>query len=107
MLGQEQDSVGGGFDADQSFKGMLSNVNLWDKVLTHREIEEMSTSCLLDEWNSGNVYKWRNFLRESQTRLVKQSTCERLETGNYKKHITSKWFYEYSIQNLRNFRYVL
>ena len=81
VLGQEQDSVGGGYDADQSFKGTLLNVNLWDKVLSPTEIEEMSTSCLLNEWNAGNVYKWRHFVRESETRLVKQSTCEPLGTG--------------------------
>lgn len=28
MLGQEQDSLGGGFEAVQSFKGMLMNVNV-------------------------------------------------------------------------------
>lgn len=55
-MGQEQDSVGGGFCADQSYKGMLSNVNLWDYKLTDTRIEEMSNSCLLDEWNAGNVY---------------------------------------------------
>ncbi len=81
MLGQEQDSVGGDFDADQSFKGMLSNVNVWNKVLLASQIEEMSTSCLLDEWNAGNVYKWRDFIRESDGRLLKESTCEPLRVG--------------------------
>ncbi|KAL9983760.1 hypothetical protein ACROYT_G005982 [Oculina patagonica] len=60
VLGQDQDSVGGGFDATQSFKGMLSSVNIWDNVLSPTQIKEMSTSCLLDEWNAGNVY-CRNF----------------------------------------------
>ena len=81
MLGQEQDSVGGDFEAEQSFKGMLSNVNLWNRVLSAVQIEDMSSSCLLDEWNAGNVYKWRDFLRESQTRLLKHSTCKPLGTG--------------------------
>ena len=81
VLGQEQDSVGGNFDADQSFTGMLSNVNLWNKVLSAAQIEDMSTSCLLDEWNAGNVYKWRDFIRESETRLLKESNCEPLGAG--------------------------
>ncbi len=81
MLGQKQGSVGGGFQADQSFKGMLSNVNLWNRVLLASQIEEISTSCLLDPWNAGNVYKWHNFLRASETRLLKKSTCEPLLAG--------------------------
>ena len=80
VLGQDQDVVGGGFDAEQSFKGMLSNVNVWDHKLTDTRIEEMSTSCLLDEWNAGNVYSWRSFLQKAQARLVK-SPCRPLGTG--------------------------
>ncbi|XP_055504310.1 mucosal pentraxin-like [Leucoraja erinacea] len=33
ILGQEQDSVGGGFDASQSFVGEITDVHLWDHVL--------------------------------------------------------------------------
>ena len=85
VLGQDQDSVGGGFDADQSFKGMLSNVNVWDRKLTDTQIKEMSTSCLLDEWNAGNVYSWRSFLKKAQARLVTESPCRPLGTGTLHK----------------------
>lgn len=81
VLGQDQDSVGGGFDATQSFQGMLSNVNLWDHVLSPTQIKEMSTSCLLDEWNAGNVYKWRDFLRRKGAAFIAPSPCEALGTG--------------------------
>ena len=81
VLGQHQDSVGGDFEADQSFKGMLSNVNVWDHKLLDARIKEMSTSCLLDVWNAGNVYRWRNFLQEATARLVKESPCKPLEPG--------------------------
>ena len=81
VLGQEQDSVGGGFDADKSFKGMLSNVNVWDHKLTDAQVKEMSTSCLLDEWNAGNVYGWRSFLHKAQARLVTESPCKPLGPG--------------------------
>ncbi len=85
MLGQAQDSVGGGFQIADSFQGMLSNFNIWDRVLPSLEIEEMSMSCLLDEWNAGNIYRWRNFLQEArQTSLIGLSTCEPLgfDTGD-------------------------
>ena len=81
VLGQDQDSVGGDFEADQSFQGMLSNVNVWDEMLSPTRITEMATSCLLDEWNAGNVYKWRNFLNEAETKLVKPSSCQPLGTS--------------------------
>ena len=85
VLGQDQDSVGGGFEADESFKGMLSNVNVWDHKLTDAQIKDMSASCLLDEWNSGNVYSWRSFLQKAQARLVTESPCKPLGTGTLHK----------------------
>ena len=81
VLGQKQYSVGGGFAADESFKGMLSNVNVWDYKLTDTQVKEMSTSCLLDEWNAGNIYSWDSFLRKAQARLVTESPCTPLGAG--------------------------
>ena len=76
VLGQEQDSVGGGFDTDQSFQGMLSNVNIWNKVLTDEQIETMSTSCDLDEASDRKVYDWLDFLYKGGATLVKPSPCK-------------------------------
>uniref|UniRef100_A0A668AJK3 Pentraxin family member n=1 Tax=Myripristis murdjan TaxID=586833 RepID=A0A668AJK3_9TELE len=55
-LGQEQDSYGGGFDAKQSFVGMISDVHMWDYVLSPYEIH-----CYMDNINftPGNVLNWR------------------------------------------------
>ncbi|KAL9979376.1 hypothetical protein ACROYT_G017030 [Oculina patagonica] len=75
-LGQEQDSLGGGFDITQSFVGMLTNVNVWDYVLTAAQIQQMSTeSCLSGE---GNVYKWSDFIygREGKPRVIIPSPCK-------------------------------
>ena len=76
VLGQEQDSVGGGFDTSQSFEGMLSNVNVWDQVLSEAQITDISTSCQLDKQNEGNVYKWPDFLRNGGAMLINPSPCE-------------------------------
>ncbi len=81
MLGQEQDSVGGGFQASQSFQGMLSNVNMWGHVLTETQVKEMSKSCQLDEWNDGNVLRWSEFLSEGGAKLVQPSPCKPVEMG--------------------------
>ncbi|KAG8445814.1 hypothetical protein GDO86_010558, partial [Hymenochirus boettgeri] len=41
ILGQEQDSFGGGFDTNQSFVGEISDVNLWDYVLSPEDISKV------------------------------------------------------------------
>uniref|UniRef100_A0A673BK72 Pentraxin family member n=1 Tax=Sphaeramia orbicularis TaxID=375764 RepID=A0A673BK72_9TELE len=55
VLGQDQDSFGGGFDAAQSFVGMMSDVYMWDYVLSPCEIQRY-----MDERNfpTGNVLNW-------------------------------------------------
>ena len=58
VLGQEQDSFGGSFDANQSFLGEMSDVNIWDHVIKDQEIMRMSKSCLTGK---GNVFQWRDF----------------------------------------------
>ena len=75
-FGQKQDSVGGDFDTSESFQGKLSGVNVWDHVLTSSKIKEMSTTCVLNEEEDGNVYNWIYILREGERRLVEPFTCE-------------------------------
>ncbi|XP_028280447.1 C-reactive protein-like [Parambassis ranga] len=56
IIGQEQDSHGGGFDVKQSFIGMMSDVHMWDYTLSSCEIQNY-----VDELNftPGNVLNWR------------------------------------------------
>ncbi|CAH3161488.1 unnamed protein product [Porites lobata] len=58
VLGQEQDSVGGRFEASQSFIGELTDVNIWDHVIKEQEIKRMSKSCLT---GVGNLFQWPDF----------------------------------------------
>ncbi|KAM4013203.1 jeltraxin-like [Anomaloglossus baeobatrachus] len=55
VLGQEQDSFGGGFSSGQSFVGELSDVNMWNYVLSPKAIRaylsNKSSLC-------GNIYNW-------------------------------------------------
>ncbi|XP_008313341.1 neuronal pentraxin-2b isoform X2 [Cynoglossus semilaevis] len=55
ILGQEQDVVGGRFDAGQAFVGELSQVNIWDRVLKPTEIQSMA-NC--SSYMPGNVVSW-------------------------------------------------
>ena len=81
VFAQEQDSVGGDFDTSQSFQGKLSGVHVWDHVLTSAKIKEMSTTCVLNEDDDGNVFNWLDILREGEIRLVEPFTCEPIEKG--------------------------
>ncbi|XP_040918564.1 pentraxin-4 [Toxotes jaculatrix] len=39
VLGQEQDSVGGGFDPTEGFAGQLAGFRVWNRVLSQSEVE--------------------------------------------------------------------
>ncbi|XP_039974867.1 serum amyloid P-component-like [Xiphias gladius] len=75
ILGQEQDSHGGGFTIDQSFTGMMSDVHMWNYILSPCEIRNY-----MDELNftPGNVLNWRALEFEIVDRVVienKQVMC--------------------------------
>ncbi|XP_019747689.1 C-reactive protein-like isoform X2 [Hippocampus comes] len=56
ILGQEQDKYGGGFDASQSFIGMISRLHVWDYVLSPKEIRRYEEDS---NFTPGNVLNWR------------------------------------------------
>ncbi|KAK7100185.1 sushi, von Willebrand factor type A, EGF and pentraxin domain-containing protein 1-like isoform X2 [Littorina saxatilis] len=55
VIGQEQDSVGGGFSTNEAFVGSITQFNMWDEELSLNTIESMRTSCA--EYH-GNVIAW-------------------------------------------------
>uniref|UniRef100_A0A452RX11 Neuronal pentraxin 2 n=1 Tax=Ursus americanus TaxID=9643 RepID=A0A452RX11_URSAM len=55
ILGQEQDTVGGRFDATQAFVGELSQFNIWDRVLRAQEIINIA-NCSTNM--PGNIIPW-------------------------------------------------
>uniref|UniRef100_A0A665W163 Neuronal pentraxin 2a n=1 Tax=Echeneis naucrates TaxID=173247 RepID=A0A665W163_ECHNA len=55
ILGQEQDVVGGRFDATQAFVGELSQFNMWDRVLRPVDIMGLA-NC--SAYMPGNVVPW-------------------------------------------------
>ncbi|KAG7486754.1 hypothetical protein JOB18_037969 [Solea senegalensis] len=56
VLGQEQDSLGGGFDATQAFVGELANLNMWNRKLSISEIYNLATCN--SKAPAGNVFSW-------------------------------------------------
>lgn len=55
ILGQEQDTLGGRFDATQSFMGEMSEVQLWSHVLSFSDIHSLA-SC--GSHLQGDVFAW-------------------------------------------------
>ncbi|XP_069855955.1 neuronal pentraxin receptor [Dipodomys merriami] len=62
ILGQEQDTLGGRFDATQAFVGDITQFNLWDHALTPAQVVGIAncTGPLL-----GNVLPWEDKLVEA------------------------------------------
>ena len=58
MLGQDQDTVGGGFELDNTLNAQLAEVNMWDRVLSEKEIAAQYTNCRIP---SGSVVTWSEF----------------------------------------------
>ncbi|XP_074540280.1 C-reactive protein-like [Halichoeres trimaculatus] len=56
ILGQEQDTYGGGFELKQSFIGMITNLHMWDYVLSNAEINNYVEN---NPFTPGNVFNWR------------------------------------------------
>lgn len=67
VLGQDQDSYGGSFDAKQSLVGMLSNFHMWDYVLPAAEIRQYMSGLYV---TPGNVFDWRNIQYELAGKVI-------------------------------------
>lgn len=76
FLGQEQDSIGGGFDIQDSFVGELSQFALFDTALEREAIANMAfngseKTCKAIE---GNVISWTSVLDNIKGNVVKRNT---------------------------------
>ncbi|XP_078518127.1 mucosal pentraxin-like [Lissotriton helveticus] len=56
ILGQDQDSFGGTFQAEQSFVGEMGDVHMWDYVLSAADIHQ---AFINNKHFNGNVISWR------------------------------------------------
>ncbi|XP_077327910.1 C-reactive protein-like [Lithobates pipiens] len=72
VLGQEQDSFGGGFDASQSLVGEISDVHMWDYVLTQADIQKVLSGDL-----HGNVINWNSLRCEIKGEVLVKPKIQR------------------------------
>ncbi|TRY57481.1 hypothetical protein DNTS_014228 [Danionella cerebrum] len=61
VLGQDQDQRGDGFNPVESFVGALSQLNIWNYVISAQQIRSLASSCARD-LQKGNVFAWPDFL---------------------------------------------
>ena len=74
ILGQDQDKYGDGFERSQSFSGQMFGVNMWNTVLTAKEILHMSKNC---SYGVGNYLRWSDFMTglHGDVRRTSPATC--------------------------------
>ncbi|XP_077327580.1 mucosal pentraxin-like isoform X3 [Lithobates pipiens] len=74
VLGQNRDVYGGGFDASQSFVGEISDVHMWDYVLTQEDIQKVLSGDLY-----GNVINWKSLRCEIKGEVLVKPETQHLE----------------------------
>lgn len=75
ILGQEQDRYGGGFDETQSFVGDITDVHLWDRVVT---------ACDVRMYMEGNPFSPGNLLSWTSLQYVTSGSVH-VETSDFDK----------------------
>ncbi|XP_043919562.1 pentraxin fusion protein-like [Protopterus annectens] len=69
LIGQDQDKCLGDFDINQSFVGEISDLNMWDYVLTSNDIAALSDGY---EVAKGNIFQWSEISYEIKGNVVVQ-----------------------------------
>ena len=70
IIGQDQDGIEGHYTSDQAFYGSISELNMWDRILSNVEIIDLS-ECRA--YQKGNVISWQqnefNFRKVTMSKL--------------------------------------
>ncbi|VAW50728.1 T1SS secreted agglutinin (RTX) [hydrothermal vent metagenome] len=61
IFGQEQDNVGGGFDASQNFEGTISDVRIFDEVRTPQQIADNANGEISNPGTENGLVSYYNF----------------------------------------------
>ncbi|XP_062309018.1 serum amyloid P-component-like [Osmerus eperlanus] len=81
VLGQDQDSHGGSFEAQQSFTGQLTDVHMWDYVLSPCEVQAYAQA---GAFRPGNVLDWgaMEYTRHGYVVLERLQTLDTCRMGS-------------------------
>nr|XP_015802266.2 sushi, von Willebrand factor type A, EGF and pentraxin domain-containing protein 1 isoform X3 [Nothobranchius furzeri] len=96
VLGQDQDQRGEGFNPVESFVGSISQLHIWDRVLTPQQIKVLASSCPASHVrHRGNVLAWPDFLSGVVGRVkvnlnsIFCADCPKLENAVPHLHVSS------------------
>ncbi|NWZ36147.1 AGRD2 protein, partial [Brachypodius atriceps] len=89
IIGQDQDSLGGTFKVKESFSGNITDLNIWQKVLSTEQIERVRSCWVLEQ---DLVFAWSSNALEVESTVQAVSTqllcpgpveeCRVLEVGS-------------------------
>ncbi|XP_068128065.1 C-reactive protein-like [Hyperolius riggenbachi] len=71
VLGQDQDSFGGEFQTSQSFVGELSDIHMWNDVLSPEDIQKVFYGD-----HNGNLLNWKSFNYAIKGDIIVQSKLQ-------------------------------
>ncbi|NXR42488.1 AGRD2 protein, partial [Zosterops hypoxanthus] len=89
IIGQDQDSLGGTFKAKESFSGNITDLHIWQKVLSTEQIEKVRSCWVLEQdlvfgWSS-NALEVESTVQAVTTQLLcpgPVEECRVLEVGS-------------------------
>ncbi|NXD39636.1 AGRD2 protein, partial [Copsychus sechellarum] len=89
IIGQDQDSLGGTFRAKESFSGNITDLHIWQRVLSSEQIEKVRSCWLLEQdlvfgWSS-NALEVESTVQAVTTQLLcpgPVEECRVLEVGS-------------------------
>ena len=73
IIGQDQDKFEGGFTKKDSMKGVLAEVNVWDRILCTYEIAALAASC--GPLMKGNIKDHNSFEIKGEVETFKPECC--------------------------------
>ncbi|NXI17761.1 AGRD2 protein, partial [Irena cyanogastra] len=89
IIGQDQDSLGGTFRAKESFSGNITDLHIWQKVLSSEHIEKVRSCWVVEQ---GLVFGWSSSALEVESTVQTVATqllcpgpaeeCRVLEAGS-------------------------
>jgi hypothetical protein len=74
VIGQDQDSVGGNFESRDAFVGVLTEVHVWNRVLSTAEIQDLASSCAHDL--IGNYVAYTDFEIKGNVSTFQPPCCK-------------------------------
>ncbi|NWR53120.1 AGRD2 protein, partial [Regulus satrapa] len=89
IIGQDQDSLGGAFRAKESFSGNITDLHIWQKVLSAEQIEKVRSCWVVEQdlvfgWSS-NALEVESTIQAVTTQLLcpgPVEECRVLEVGS-------------------------